>query len=878
MVNLSGYPDAIDGYGNLPLVRDGISEIRADDINVLRDAIIKIEMELGIQPSSVFATVRARLDDIGDSSATISSHIANTVDAHDASAISILDTAENYTSAEVEGALGELAAVLPVSLDVIGANNTSIPNSGLSSFVSKLGTLHVFNTAASGTDLTNTQPRNITGIRIIEVGADNDTAASGGILTWLVSGTTLAWTAPGDSIGTAVNISTDADFVAGTGAIILASSDTTKKIRIARDTVASLPGTNQTDTFGIMRLDAAAGTFSYTGSGFEDSNYITRMSDSYGGTSIDQFMISGMVFPADKGTLVVQKKLRGSSDTFTPIATLDLTAQFTEANRDTGQVIYNPTLTNFDTITLFDRHPERNNYETLDLNADGNNIYDNFDITTTTFSPNQVARYLIPMANSDIVTKGAIEAITDITANEIDTKVAAYRIIHYKAGVTDFSGDPAAADILSVFDSSLANTSDGNAQFTDLFLDSSTSRPSLKQVVFRPVADVESVTKIISGIHYYNKVAGSSDEFDLEIESNDDVFDNAYKRNGILTLASDSVSFAGAETDAYGEAVSVDRLLDDGYMVYSDTNLPDFTTAGKDSFFYLINASNSTANRLEVDGYKFSTNASVVAYVSDPFAAGNSMEGFGLINTTYVRVLVNSYGNSATDTVEKFQDENYRDGYGEEFTFELDAGQFTGAGSNGTLTAWDNTAALNDGELQVGGRFSTDITVPGLIFPQDDYNPATASTPLRPTQQAADYDSFIWDCEYQRLFSLGIPTNGGKLIIKSGGSSLVSFDDIKESNPNRPIMIQVKVPGSSSNSTGWLDIGKPYETNMVSDGDGALTGEVIESAGNIVVPFTTGTVNNSDTGNMIAVRVTYFYLVDGQESKNKILTHLELIK
>ena len=35
-------------------------------------------------------------------------HIADTVDAHDASAISILDAAGNYTATDVEGALAEL--------------------------------------------------------------------------------------------------------------------------------------------------------------------------------------------------------------------------------------------------------------------------------------------------------------------------------------------------------------------------------------------------------------------------------------------------------------------------------------------------------------------------------------------------------------------------------------------------------------------------------------------------------------------------------------------------------------------------------------------------------------------------------------------------
>ena len=85
------YPNQLDGYSTLPLVRDLIDEIRADDVNRLRDAICKIEYELGIEPSGVFATVRARLDSVGAASTLINAHLIDPTDAHDASAISLSD-------------------------------------------------------------------------------------------------------------------------------------------------------------------------------------------------------------------------------------------------------------------------------------------------------------------------------------------------------------------------------------------------------------------------------------------------------------------------------------------------------------------------------------------------------------------------------------------------------------------------------------------------------------------------------------------------------------------------------------------------------------------------------------------------------------------
>ena len=58
------YPDGIDGTSQLPLVIDGSSPLRAADINNIRNAVIAVETELGINPSDTFGTVKDRLDAI----------------------------------------------------------------------------------------------------------------------------------------------------------------------------------------------------------------------------------------------------------------------------------------------------------------------------------------------------------------------------------------------------------------------------------------------------------------------------------------------------------------------------------------------------------------------------------------------------------------------------------------------------------------------------------------------------------------------------------------------------------------------------------------------------------------------------------------------
>lgn len=875
---MTQYPAQIDGYASLPLVIDGVTEIRAQDHNSLRNTIIAIEQELGIQPSGVFATVRARLDSVSDAEALISSHIANTIDAHDASAILILDTPDNYVSTEVEGALGELASVLPASFDTIGNDNTAIPNSGIPSFVGGSGTLHVFTT--TGADIVKkTQPVNVTGVVIIDVGDNNGTGT--GTLTFTAATDTIAWTAPGDLIGTAVDISS-----LGIGQVAtLESATTTKRIRITRN--AALPTVGVlTDTFDLLQFDAGSGTFSITGTGFKDSTNITRTATSSTGASRLQFMIGGMVFPADKGTLVLQRKLRLGADQFSPIAVLDLGTNFTEALREDGQLVYTPALASFDTITLFDRLPARNDYETLTGDADGNDVYDNFTIDAI-FTSFQVAKYLIPVSNS-LVTGGELEAPTDTTSTEIESKVSAYRIVHYRAGVTDFNGEPAAADIFSLSDP-LAGADDGdnNVRMSNVYVDTNTDRPSIRQVILRPVLDVEATEKIISGIHYYNN---SSDLFDIELvtpnldmlapAATPDMFTNAYLHYDVLRFTTDALDFPTG--DGYGLNVDVEKMLDDGYEFFSVENLPTFS----DYAFYLLNSSYLDAYRPSIGASEYSNNVSINATIYDPFGAGTAFPASGsvsvpTVSTSYdARILANSFVTGrATNTREYFTDESKRVGTTETFNFALDVGQFSfedGPGTNGTLVDFVGPAPLVSGELQCGGLFSLPSS-PGLVYPQSDYDPTTAE--IRPTQQAStDYSGFTGDAIYQRLFSLGRATNGGRLRIvsSSSGGSLVSFATIDFNNASRPIQIAIKIPGVGTNSTGWLDIGRLFETVELDDNSGALSGTVTGASGDFTVPFTTGTRNNADTGFMFAVRITYFNAVLA-DAKSRVISMLELL-
>lgn len=59
---MTKYPASIDNNVTLPLVADNNTPVQGETVNRLRNAIIALEAELGVKPSGVYTTVRARLD------------------------------------------------------------------------------------------------------------------------------------------------------------------------------------------------------------------------------------------------------------------------------------------------------------------------------------------------------------------------------------------------------------------------------------------------------------------------------------------------------------------------------------------------------------------------------------------------------------------------------------------------------------------------------------------------------------------------------------------------------------------------------------------------------------------------------------------------
>lgn len=115
---MSNYPNDIDDETSIPLV-DNSTTISADAINRLRNAIIAVEAELGINPSGTHGTVSDRINAL-ENTLSVGSVAAST--------ISIIDADGYYVSPNVEGAVQEIGAALATS--VSAASDVSIIDSG----------------------------------------------------------------------------------------------------------------------------------------------------------------------------------------------------------------------------------------------------------------------------------------------------------------------------------------------------------------------------------------------------------------------------------------------------------------------------------------------------------------------------------------------------------------------------------------------------------------------------------------------------------------------------------------------------------------------------------------------------------------------------
>lgn len=105
---MPNYPAQIDTTLSLPTAIDNLTPVQGAIFNRLRDAVIAIESELGIKPSSIYSTVKNRLDTIENTiTTTISLNLTGDVIGNINSTIQVINIQGNPVS-DVAPQFGEV--------------------------------------------------------------------------------------------------------------------------------------------------------------------------------------------------------------------------------------------------------------------------------------------------------------------------------------------------------------------------------------------------------------------------------------------------------------------------------------------------------------------------------------------------------------------------------------------------------------------------------------------------------------------------------------------------------------------------------------------------------------------------------------------------
>lgn len=549
--------------------------------------------------------------------------------------------------------------------------------------------------------------------------------------------------------------------------------------------------------------------------------------------SLGAHVITGIVYPADRGVLAVYKTT--DADFFNPgQTTLEMAlwlgvnpppagipgAAFVEATRPVSQSDYVASLAGLDKISLIDRLPYLANYPGSE--------YAPF---STNFSSYQLAKF-------------------DFSVTLIAGDNESYLLVHWKETyATSLAAiQPASLTALTLTTGNCysavpsAPSSFENVNRKNIFLDTdSASGPTVGTLTTAPAGTITSTP--YSGIEHYNST-GLTFNFTATAT---DVFKNSYRTNQVAT-GSVPVGFESTEPPAkidltaFGGLVHPYSLYDNGLLFVDDGTGLAFTLASPPVILDVARAQNPSQaiggaastipwpyGQVGVEWRSpfggLATQASTERYIYNPVA-----------------------GSLTTNTYEPLNDESYR--HISSFAAGSPATPILPAGGNAFVSA--TLLASGDGNLQVhSGR---------LIYPSTNFTVA----PYNPTTPGGDYaavlagDAANHIRRHVRAFNTGIARNTGKIRLK--GLALVAFASTgaftgsEVADHTGGAIVQVKVPGS----TGWLDLGRSKGDPDLATTDfrGCSTGT---SGPDVTVSYDTTafTVDNGFGDFLIFVRVSF---------------------
>ena len=298
-----------------------------------------------------------------------------------------------------------------------------------------------------------------------------------------------------------------------------------------------------------------------------------------------------------------------------------------------------------------------------------------------------------------------------------------------------------------------------------------------------------SGSKYLSGIDYYT---GGSLNYDGTMSN---LYRNTYYPSGDAITFNDIVTVGNAGTTPHLTVSSQYSLVANGGNELRAVKLSTDFGGGSPLTFNIIGSGKRRLN----DPIGLST-------TSRRTLQGTRTGGTSSITNVYLDNIVATSNNSTT---EGFDDENFRlkgEGVGLSYSLITDVTTTTS-----TAGLWDSTVSLVD----TNAYHNTGLQVynSGLIYPSTNFSAqgTTTNTNRNFGNALRDYSTATGQRSYIRYFYNATTYGNFTMTINGSGGTFVSRATAMTGNN---IWVEMKLPGSSSGTTGWLDCHTDFDSTL----------------------------------------------------------------
>jgi hypothetical protein len=338
-------------------------------------------------------------------------------------------------------------------------------------------------------------------------------------------------------------------------------------------------------------------------------------------------------------------------------------------------------------------------------------------------------------------------------------------------------------------------------QYIDFFRDSVTTATSFTSESLNSL----SLTglKNISGVKYYT---GGSAIYNVTIN-------NAYRNS--YSSSSSAISYGNVSTNLV--VPSSEPLLS------SDNDV--------NKSFTLTKSVNITNSGIRILNGSITLRTSVLRTVqTTQTSTGGSLSS----------LLVDNVNVSSTTTTENFDDEFYR--LPSNLDFDDQSLVVTSSWNGANSIANTGSTGYNDGLLVYNGL---------LYYPNNAIVPNFSTLTNGPSSNVNYTGSNVTsERTYYRYF---VKLGAANFVLNVNGTGTIRSNSYSMTNGTNDIKIDIKLPNSTGNGTGWLDVSQLFATNNWNDGAGCLQSGTFLF--NTNEDLTVGTKNTSNTGNKIVIRI-----------------------